>query len=610
MLKNHNKKIVTIAVVAHVDHGKSTFSDRVIELCLGTKLNESCVLDSMDLEKERKVSIKLHPVRLTLNTFNYTNVILNLIDTPGHVDFSHEVSISLEICDIVFLLIDITQGIQAQTLSHAQKAIQLNKKLILIFNKIDLAEKFSHNITNAMHLLKLHKNTKFYFVSAKTGEGIKELLYEEVDNFIENSKQEIIDINSLNTTSNEFSCKIIDSWFNKFLGIVSAVKILKSKIKTNEIAYISNHKLKLHKIGFIYLKKTLEDSDELNQGEVGFVCSKVVDNIQNSIKLFKPGNIISSINNVDNKNEYKTSSCYYNIFPKVGSNLDILKKSLLEIQLNDYGVEVEGISSKFFGHGFKCGFLGTFHAEIFFERVKKISGEIFFISRPEVSYKIVNTNKIVTAPSEINVSDLKNVQIPYTNATIIVPSEMYGEIIKMLQNDISHYILSNQMFEDNFAILKVQVPFKEILNGLQCKIKSITSGFGSLAYENITFRHADIIKIDFAVNDEIIQPLSLIDFFKTHKTIANEICNKLQENISRHQFKIVINCLINNRKIMRREIKPFRKDVTAKCYGGDVTRKNKLLKKQKAGKKKLFERSGKNFIDKSQIINLSKIDFV
>lgn len=604
-MKTNSEKIITIAVVAHVDHGKSTFSDRIIEICNNIKLEEDCILDSMDLEKERKVSIKLHPVRLKFSTNLYEDITLNLIDTPGHVDFSHEVSISLEICDIVFLLIDITQGVQAQTLSHAKHALKLGKKVIPIFNKIDMIDKCDKNISDSFHLLGMNSNCDFYFISARTGDGIKKLLEQELNSFFNNVKY----IKNNNADSNNFSCKIIDSWVNKFLGIVSAVKVLNGKINLNESAFIHNKKLKIVKLGYIYLKRHLEDKETLKCEEIGFICSKLIDNNDCTIKLFKPGNIISNICSKDeNLLLQKKCNCYYNIFPKNANDLENLKKALIEIQINDYGCNVEEISSKFFGNGFKCGFLGTFHAEIFFSRIKRISGDIFFISRPEVLYKIHGSNNLITSTSDIKLNQVCNLEVPYVNSDIIIPVHFYGETIKMIQNEIGHFIIKNTVFEDNFVFINLDIPLKEILEGLSCRIKSLTEGFGSISYSDYFFQKANVIKLDFSINDEIIEQLSIIDFKKKYKIIANDICTKLESNITRKQFKIVINCLLNGRKVLRKEIKPFRKDVTAKCYGGDVTRKNKLLKKQKKGKKKLLKTSNKNFIDKSQIINLTSIN--
>lgn len=571
----NNSNIRNFSIIAHIDHGKSTLADRFIEICKNLKKNEikNQMLDSMDIEREKGITIKAQCLTLNYN-LNGISYILNLIDTPGHTDFSYEVSRSLEASEGAVLLIDITKGVQAQTLSNYYKALEKKLKLILVINKVDIiipnSDKIKSNIAN------IFNKYDFLEISAKTGFGVKTLI-EKIINEIpcpDGNKDNI------------FEAIIIDSWFDNYLGVTCIVKIKNGVVKKNDqVLTISNDRIyKIDKIGIFIPEKIYRDS--LSSGEIGFVtigCKNL-----NEIKV---GDTITSYPNKLNKKIYQINKVqpkiFANIFPSSSEKFFNLKEGLAKLSLNDSSLEYTQQKSSIFGFGFKCGFLGLLHLDITKERLEREYDIKTIITPPNVVLKIIKdkTEKYISSPSEIIDIDKLEIQEPIVLLTILTDFKYIGKVTQLCEKKRGRQ--KDIVYDKEKVIIRYFIPMNEIIFNFFNDLQTLTNGLSSMDYAFDKYEKTDVVKLYILINDKKIDILEFIVYRNEAYQKGKDIIEKLKNIIPRQLFEIRIQASLEKRIIARTTIKALRKNVLDKCYGGDISRKKKLLKKQKIGKKKL-----------------------
>ncbi|MFT8229751.1 MAG: translation elongation factor 4 [Enterobacterales bacterium] len=595
------KNIRNFSIIAHIDHGKSTLSDRIIQICGGLNKNEMTdqVLDTMDLEKERGITIKARSVTLKYKSISNKIYKLNFIDTPGHVDFSYEVSRSLSACEGALLIVDASQGIEAQTVANCYIAKEMNIKIVPVLNKIDLTtsnpNKISKDISNLLGV----ESTNYACCSAKTGEGVIEVI-EKLIKEIPCPK---------NNLKNSLRALIIDSWFDNYLGVVSLIKvndgILKKtdKIQVMSTGYIYN----IEQIGIFTPKRVL--CDKLSCGEVGWITCGI-----KNVHGAPVGDTLTSLKNKSNNPlpgfKKIKPQVYAGLFPLNHKDYYMFKDALEKLSLNDSSLFYEKESSQALGIGFRCGFLGLLHMEIIQERLFREYKLNLIVTLPTVVYEILtNDNKIIyidspsKLKSKLNISEFRE---PIAECRILFPQNYLGNIIKLCQE--KRGIQRNIIYQDNQIILIYEIPMAEMMLNFFDKLKSISRGYASLDYAFKYFKKSNIVKIDIFINYKQVEELSLISHKSNSIYISRLLVKKLQNLIPRQQFNIAIQASIKNKVIARENIKQLRKNVTSKCYGGDVNRKNKLLKKQKLGKKRMKYIGGVKIPQKAflAILNVNK----
>tara|TARA_B100001029_G_scaffold177163_1_gene181335 strand:- start:2515 stop:4320 length:1806 start_codon:yes stop_codon:yes gene_type:complete len=593
--------IRNFAIIAHIDHGKSTIADRIIHKCGGLTDREmkAQVLDSMDIERERGITIKAQTVKLNYKSKNGKDYILNIIDTPGHVDFSYEVSRSLYACEGSILIVDSTQGVEAQTLANVYQALDMNHEIIPILNKIDLPasdlDRTSKQIEDVIGI----ETTNAIPCSGKTGEGIEDIL-ETIVNFLPPPK---------GNKKNILKCLLVDSWYDTYLGVVTLVRVIDGKISKNmKIKMMStNQEYIIEKVGVFTPKP--KDVDELNSGEIGFIITgiknlsdtKVGDTIceaDNPLKQALPG--------------FKPSKpvVFCGLFPVDSSDYQKLKDGLAKLQLNDSSFSYEAESSSALGLGFRCGFLGLLHLEIISERLEREFDINLITTTPGVVYKVyLNNDKIVELQNPSSLPDptfIKYIEEPWIKATIITPDEYLGSIIKLCQN--KRGIQTSLSYSGNRAVINYEIPLNEVVFDFNDRLKSMTSGYASFDYEMIGHREGDLVKLSILVNAESVDALAMMVHKDFAQSIGREVCEKLKDLIPRHNFMIPIQAAIGGKIIARETIKGFKKDVLTKIHGGGaLDRKRKLLEKQKKGKAKA-KQFGKVEIPQEAFIGVLKIN--
>ncbi len=573
------KYIRNFCIIAHINHGKSTFSDRIIEICKKKKLkkNQQRILDNMELEKEKGITIKAQCVNLK---FNYKNNIfkLNLIDTPGHVDFSYEVSKSLYVCEGAILLIDIRKGIQSQTLNNYNIAKSLKIKILIVINKIDIKNINIKKIKKQIKK-KLNYNNKIFICSSKTGFGIKKI----IKNIIK-----IIPHPKLNINKSLLGL-IIDSYFNNYLGTFFLIKIKSGYIKLNNNIKISNIKKKYNVDNIIINTPNKKKINILKCGEVGWITCKIKKINKNFI-----GNIIYNNNNkkIDNKKIIKKikPQIFASIFPKENNNFNNLKISLQKLQLNDPSLTYEIEKSTILGFGFKCGFLGILHIEITKERLKREYNIEILIINPTVIFIIKNKNNkkiYIKDTDEIQfIKNIKYIKEPIVICNIKSNKKYLGNIINIC-NTKRGKLKNIKYINKNNVSLKYKIPLLEIITNLSNELKSITQGYCNYKYKFYKYKKSNITLLKVIINNKIIYGLSKFIHKNNIKKESIRIINILKKYINKQLFNITIQISCNNKIICRTNIKALRKNVISKCYGGDITRKKKLINKQKKGKKKM-----------------------
>jgi len=593
--------IRNFAIIAHIDHGKSTIADRIIQLCGGLTEREmkEQVLDSMDIERERGITIKAQTVKLKYKSKDGKNYILNIIDTPGHVDFSYEVSRSLYACEGSILIVDSTQGVEAQTLANVYQALDINHEIIPILNKIDLPasdlERTRKQIEDVIGI----ETSKSVPCSGKTGEGIGEIL-EQIISVLPSPKGD---------KNQNLKCLLVDSWYDSYLGVIILVRVIDGKIKKNmKIKMMSsNREYTVEKVGVFTPKPT--DIDELNTGEIGFIIT----GIKNLSETKVGDTICDSLNPIKEALPgFKPSKpvVFCGLFPVDSSEYQKLKDGLAKLKLNDASFSYDPESSSALGLGFRCGFLGLLHLEIITERLEREFDINLLTTTPGVVYKVhLNNGKIVDLQNPSSLPDptlIKMIEEPWIKATIISPDQYLGSIMKLCQG--KRGIQKNLNYSGNRAVINYEIPLNEVVFDFNDRLKSMTSGYASFDYEIIGHKEGDLVKLGILVNSESVDALAMMVHKDFAQTIGREVCEKLKDLIPRHNFMIPIQAAIGGKIIARETIKGFKKDVLTKIHGGGaLDRKRKLLEKQKKGKAKA-KQFGRVEIPQEAFIGVLKIN--
>jgi len=570
--------IRNFAIIAHIDHGKSTIADRIIHKCGGLTEREmkAQVLDSMDIERERGITIKAQTVKLNYKSKDGKNYILNIIDTPGHVDFSYEVSRSLYACEGSILIVDTTQGVEAQTLANVYQALDINHEIIPILNKIDLpasdVEKTKKQIEDVIGI----DTSNAVSCSGKTGEGIDEILEQIVKNLP----------CPKGLKDHDLKCLLVDSWYDSYLGVVILVRVIDGELSKNmKIKMMSsNEEYIVEKVGIFTPKP--KDINELKSGEIGFIITGI-----KNLSETKVGDTICDADRPLNEAlpGFKPSKpvVFCGLFPVDSSEYQKLKDGLAKLQLNDSSFSYEAESSSALGLGFRCGFLGLLHLEIITERLEREFDINLLTTTPGVVYKVhLNNGNVIELQNPSNLPDptlIDFIEEPWIKATIITPDEYLGSIIKMCQD--KRGIQTNLSYSGNRAVLIYELPLNEVVFDFNDRIKSMTSGYASFDYEIIEHREGYLVKLAILVNSEPVDALSMMVHKNFAQSIGREVCEKLKDLIPRHNFMIPVQAAIGGKIIARETIKGFKKDVLTKIHGGGARdRKRKLLDKQKKGK--------------------------
>lgn len=571
------KNIRNFSIIAHIDHGKSTLADRILEYtqAIDKRKKNSQVLDDMDIERERGITIKLNAVRI-----KYNDYILNLIDTPGHVDFSYEVSRSLAACEGAILVVDATQGIEAQTLANVYLALDNDLEIIPVINKIDLPNAdIELRCKELMDTFGFNKD-EIILTSAKTGEGIDKLI-EAIINRIPEPRNIYSD--------NKLRCLIFDSYFDPYLGVVALVRVMSGKIAVGDrIKMFATEAIyDVTEIG--YHTPSVKKVSELGYGEVGYVCGSI-----KSISDVKVGDTITL--EKDSCNEalagYKKMKpmVFCGLYPTNSEKYSSLREALEKLSLNDASLTFEPETSTTLGFGFRTGFLGLLHMEIITERIEREFGVEIITTSPSVIYEIIltdNTTIFIDNPSDfperVKIKDIKE---PYVKTSIFVPNDYIGNIMELCQNKRGQYI-GMDYIDDRRVNIHYEMPLSEIVYDFFDKLKSYTKGYASMDYDLIGYKSSNLVKMDILLNGDIVDALSIIVHKDFSYNRGRVIVDNLKKVIPRQMFEIPIQAVIGSKVIARSDIKALRKNVLAKCYGGDITRKRKLLEKQKEGKKKM-----------------------
>ena len=593
--------IRNFAIIAHIDHGKSTIADRIIQKCGGLSDREmkEQVLDSMEIERERGITIKAQTVRLSYKSKNGKEYILNIIDTPGHVDFSYEVSRSLYACEGSILIVDSSQGVEAQTLANVYQALETNHEIVPVLNKIDLPASDIEKTTQQIEDVVGIETTNSVPCSGKTGEGVEEILEQIIKTLPppKGLKNEIL------------KCLLVDSWYDSYLGVVILVRIIDGKIKKNmKIKMMSsNREYEVEKVGVFTPKP--KDVKELNTGEIGFIITGI-----KSLSETKVGDTICDVEKPlkEALPGFKPSKpvVFCGLFPVDSSEYQKLKDGLAKLQLNDASFSYEAESSSALGLGFRCGFLGLLHLEIITQRLEREFDINLLTTTPGVVYKVhLNNGKIINLQNPSTLPDptlIKFIEEPWIKSTIITPDQYLGSIIKICQD--KRGVQTNLTYSGNRAVVNYELPLNEVIFDFYDRLKSMTSGYGSFDYEITGYKEGNLVKLSILVNGEPVDALSMMIHKEFAQTQGRMVCEKLKDLIPRHNFMIPIQAAIGGKIIARETIKGYKKDVLTKIHGGGaLDRKRKLLEKQKKGKAKA-KQFGKVEIPQEAFIGVLKIN--
>jgi len=574
------ENIRNFSIIAHIDHGKSTLADRILEEC-GTVTKREAkeqILDSMDIERERGITIKLNTATMHYQ-YNNEDYLLNLIDTPGHVDFSYEVSRSLASSDGAILVVDASQGVEAQTIANLYLAIENDLTIVPVINKIDLPNADVDKVKKELMELVGFKEEEIILTSAKTGIGIKELVEAIINNIP----------SPVGNKEKPLQALIFDSIFDSYRGVIISTRIFNGTLKVGDT-------IKMHQSSkeFVVTELFITTPKEmavkkLSSGEVGHIVAAIKD-----IATVKVGDTITSLENYTKESlpGYKPmkSMVFCGLYPIESVKFEALREGLNKLKLNDASLEFTPETSSALGFGFRCGFLGLLHMDIIKERITREFGIDIITTAPSVIYEVILTNNEkleISAPSQMpDKSKIKEIKEPYIKTNIFAPSNYIGSIMELCQERRGNY-LSMDYIDTTRVNIHYELPLSEIVYDFFDKLKSTTKGYASFDYELIGYKSSNLVKMDILLNGEIIDALSVI----VHKDFAyyrgKGVVEHLKENIPRQLFEIPIQAALGTHIIARSTVKALRKDVLAKCYGGDVSRKKKLLEKQKAGKKKM-----------------------
>ncbi len=581
-MSDKQEYIRNFCIIAHIDHGKSTLADRMLEKTgvLSEREMEDQILDNMDLEKEKGITIKARAVKLVYKAKNGCEYTFNLIDTPGHVDFNYEVSRSLAACEGAILVVDAAQGIEAQTLANTYLAVDHNLEIVPVINKIDLPSARPDFVKNEIENVIGIDASEAPLISAKQGVGIEDVLEKVV---------ELIPPPS-GSDNNPLQALIFDSYYDAYKGVIVYIRVKEGKVKKDDIIRFmaTNKEFSVVEVGYLSPLGTIV-ADELSAGEVGYIAASI-----KNVKDARVGDTVTTVNNPANAplEGYKKVNpmVFCGIYTADGSKFPDLRDALEKLQLNDASLTFEPETSIALGFGFRCGFLGLLHMEIIQERIEREFNLDIVTTAPSVIYKICKTNgEITNIDNPTNMpepSEIEYMEEPIVDASIMLPTEFVGNIMELCQ-DRRGTFKNMEYIDETRVVLHYDLPLNEIIYDFFDALKSRTRGYASFDYELKGYQQSKLVKLDMLLNGDIVDALSFI----VHETKAyargRRIAEKLKESIPRQLFEIPIQASIGNKIIARETVKAMRKDVLAKCYGGDITRKKKLLEKQKEGKKRM-----------------------
>ena len=596
----NTKNIRNFAIIAHIDHGKSTLADRLIQFCGGLSEREmkDQVLDSMDIERERGITIKAQTVRLNYKDITSNEYQLNLIDTPGHVDFSYEVNRSLSACEGSILVVDAAQGVEAQTLANVYQAIDLNHEIIPVINKIDLPAAEPDRVCRQIEEVIGLDASDAIKVSAKTGEGIENIF----GALIERLPQPKLD------NSETSKALLVDSWYDSYLGVVVLVRVIAGELsKGQKIKMLgTNSAYTIDEVGIFTPKKV--PLKTIQAGEIGYIIAGI-----KNVSDTQIGDTITDFQKPCSEalQGFRPSqpSVFCGLFPTDSGDFEDLRDSIEKLSLNDSSFQFETENSAALGFGFRCGFLGLLHLEIVRERIEREFNIDLITTAPSVIYKIHLTDGEVIElhnPADMpEITNIKTIEEPWIKATILVPDEYLGAVLKLCEERRGHQV--DLTYAGTRAMVVYDLPLNEVVFDFYDRLKSVSSGYASFDWQMDDYKSEKLVKMSILVNEEPVDALSIIVHADRSFNRGRTMCKKLKDLIPRHQFKIPVQAAIGGKIIARETIPPFRKDVTAKLYGGDVTRKMKLLEKQKKGKKRMRE-FGRVNIPQEAFISALKFD--
>lgn len=591
------KNIRNFSIIAHIDHGKSTLADRLIEMTgvLSKREMESQVLDNMDIERERGITIKAQAVRM-----QYQDYVLNLIDTPGHVDFNYEVSKSLAACEGAILVVDASQGIEAQTLANVYLALDNNLEILPVINKVDLPNARTEEVKKEIEEIIGIPAMDAPCISAKTGLNVDQVLERIISDFPAPTGE----------ANEPLKCLIFDSFYDNYKGAVSYVRVKEGSVKTgDEILFMStNKRFTVTEVGYFGAGAYIP-CDHLEAGEVGYIAASV-----KTVSDINVGDTITTVNNPTKEAlpGYKKANpmVYCGMYPLDGGDYENLKIALEKLQLNDAALQFEAETSTALGFGFRCGFLGLLHMEIITERIDREFNLGIINTAPSVIYKVHKTDGEVIDlynPTELpTTQEISYIEEPIVKAEIFLPKEYVGNIMKVCQERRGVYI-DMKYLDENRVTLIYELPLNEIIYDFFDMLKSKTKGYASFEYEFKEYQRSSLVKLDIHINNEPVDALSFIVHKDSAYTRGRKMIEKLKTEIPKQLFEIPLQAVVSGKIIARETISAMRKDVLAKCYGGDISRKKKLLEKQKKGKKKMRQ-IGNVEIPQEAFLSVLKLD--
>jgi len=594
------QRIRNFSVIAHIDHGKSTLSDRLIQRCGGLSEREMAdqVLDSMDLERERGITIKAQSVSLDYKAQDGELYRLNFIDTPGHVDFSYEVSRSLFACEGALLIVDASQGVEAQSVAVCNTAIDQGLEVIPVLNKIDLPAADPERVQAEIEEIIGIDASNGLKVSAKTGEGVDELLEAIIALIPPPEGRPDAPLQAL----------IIDSWFDNYLGVVSLVRVKNGVLKPKQkiTAMSTGRSFQIDRVGIFTPKKT--DTSELSSGDVGFVIAGIKD-----IDAAKVGDTFTAADNPANEAlpgfKEIQPRVFAGLFPVDSSDYESLRDALNKLRLNDASLNYEPETSQALGFGFRCGFLGMLHMEIIQERLEREYNLDLITTAPSVIYEVALTDgdvKQIHSPAELPPANkIAEIREPIIQANVLVPQEYLGDVIKLCID--KRGVQTQMLYLGNQVSLGYEMPMSEVVMDFFDRLKSVSRGYASFDYNFLRFQAAPLVRLDILINTDQVDALAVIVHQSVSQSRGRELTRSMKEIIPRQMFDVAIQAAIGSQIIARTSVKALRKNVTAKCYGGDVSRKRKLLEKQKAGKKRM-KKVGKVEIPQEAFLSVLRVD--